>query len=115
MSSPQMMTMFGLCCCCATAGTQVAVVAKTEASRPDKSVLAIDVLMATLRRDAKRPFASPTSAGKIQKTPKPAPWRPRRAKVVATAGPKTFSFCIVLTKGRAGVRQAKAKGEKHAR
>src|SRR5262249_1759729 len=28
---------------------------------------------ATLRRDAKRPFASPTSAEKIQKTPRPAP------------------------------------------
>jgi len=59
--------------------------------------------VAILRRSAKRLFASPSSAGKIRKTPRPAPWRPRRARRVRTARQTIFAFCIVSAKPRASV------------
>jgi hypothetical protein len=49
---------------------------------------------ATLRRDAKRPSALPSFAGKIRNQ-RPAPWRPRRARVARTASQTIFAFCIV--------------------
>jgi hypothetical protein len=45
MSSPQMTTMLGLCCCCAPAGAEVIVTAKAEVSKANRSLPRIELLM----------------------------------------------------------------------
>jgi len=68
---------------------------------------------AILPWDAKRIFASPSSAGKIRKTPRPAPWRPRPERRVRTARRIIFAFCIVSAKARASVAR-RSRGRKEA-